>query len=208
MIDIFRVKEFVEHCYKGSEQILIYHSLYHTDQMYREGVRIACSECIDGLGMLRLQAGLLLHDIGNLVNRKGHEEIGAKISELMLPIYGADQEDIKVVRGIIIATQLPQQPKNLLEQIACDADLSLIGYVENQWTCGVDRLQVEIYGCDELFKYEGYEERQKEFWIGQVNFLTSHKFFTKTAKELFDGQKKKNIQYAQKKANEYSKYSK
>ena len=37
------------------------------------------------------------------------------------------KKDIEIICGIIMATKIPQRPKNYLEEIICDADLNYLG---------------------------------------------------------------------------------
>ena len=41
--------------------------------------------------------------------------------------YGYSENHIKIVKGLINATRVSQNPKNHLEKILCDADLDYLG---------------------------------------------------------------------------------
>ena len=73
---------------------------------------------------------------------------------------------------MILATKIPQTPKNLLEQIICDADLDYLGrpdYAENS-----QLLLQELLLTKKINKTE---------WLRiQDSFLTKHVYFTKTSK--------------------------
>ncbi len=72
---------------------------------------------------------------------------------------------------MIMATQIPQTPKNRLEEILCDADLDYLGSDE--------------YGIisAQLFKELNHQTPLSDWdWLNiQIRFLESHHYFTTTA---------------------------
>ena len=85
---------------------------------------------------------------------------------------------------MIMATRLPQSPVNLLEEILADADLDSLGR-EDFWV----RSQALR---DEIAAF-GTNSTDLEWYQGQFNFLTSHRYFTAEARLLRNVQKKKNV---------------
>ncbi|HRF18444.1 MAG TPA: hypothetical protein PK977_09755, partial [Chitinophagaceae bacterium] len=69
-------------------------------------------------------------------------------------------------------TRLPQTPVNHLGQILCDADLFYIG--KDGYAANAEKLFQE-------FKYRGFVKTEAEWQLMQVEFLSNHKFFTKSA---------------------------
>ena len=63
------------------------------------------------------------HDIGHLIKYKGHERESQKLAWNWLQRESYPSDKMKIILSCIAATQLPQTPKNLLEQVICDADL-------------------------------------------------------------------------------------
>src|SRR5690606_34812453 len=65
-----------------------------------------------------------LHDVGYWEGRgEGHEERGADLTQEWLSKFGLPQVRIDRIKSAILATKVPQTPKDLLESIICDADL-------------------------------------------------------------------------------------
>ena len=58
---------------------------------------------------------------------KDHEETGVEIAGAILPHFDYTEEQIQKINELIMVTKLPPRPKNLLEQIICDADLDYLG---------------------------------------------------------------------------------
>jgi len=184
--NIDKVKEYVFDFLKhGTPPHLKYHNLRHTEQVYEAGIKIAKLENISKNDMRLLETAILFHDLGNIVQRQGHETISTKMANNILPAFGYNNSEIEQVSGIILATEYPQKPQSHLGEIMADADLSLMGY--NSWGKEIDGYRIEL-GQEDL----------KQWYKGQKGFLTNHNWFTNAAKTLFDKQKKENIIYCEK----------
>lgn len=187
MIEIEKVRDFAKLIYaQPLPEHIIYHNWAHTKQVDREGVCIATGEGFGDYDLIRLRSAIYMHDIGNIVARDGHEEGGVRIASQVLPLFGASDEDLLIIQGLVMATKLPQNPTTPLEEVICDADLSLMGCED--WLEEIDKYRREL-------KIEDLRKWHEE----QVKFLGSHNWFTKTARERYDKQKKANIEKAKRK---------
>lgn len=74
-----------------------------------------------------LRTAALIHDIGIMWTYNGHEEASVRYSKEILPAFGYSKTDLAKIERMILATQIPQKPKNILEKIICDADLDYLG---------------------------------------------------------------------------------
>ncbi|MGV8087120.1 MAG: HD domain-containing protein [Candidatus Woesearchaeota archaeon] len=182
MIQIENLKECIKLIYKEPLPSHIhYHSWNHTQQVEEAGIKIARIEGVNDSDLIRLRSGIYIHDIGNLISRKDHEKRSMNLAYQLLPLFGASDEDLTVIDGIVMATAIPQNPKNHLEKIMCDADFSLMGYED--WIDVIDGYRRELKITD-----------MKKWYENQIGFLSSHKWFTETAASLYDDQKQKNIE--------------
>ncbi|MBR4583813.1 MAG: hypothetical protein IKO34_08410 [Bacteroidales bacterium] len=102
-----------------------------------------------------------------------NEEIGARLAHQTLARYKFSREQIDIVKGIINATKVPQNPHNLLEEIMCDADLDYLGRPD--FIPISQNLFRELY---ERGKIDSIEQWNKM----QYKFITQHHYFTETAK--------------------------
>jgi predicted metal-dependent HD superfamily phosphohydrolase len=107
-----------------------YHDYQHTDETYRASREIgrAC-----GLGPAEIEIVLiaaLFHDTGYIETVVGHEERSVAIATGFLRKKGYPEDNIRAVAGCIMATTVPQRPRNLLEQVVCDADMLYVGREE------------------------------------------------------------------------------
>jgi len=172
----------------GLPNNLYYHNVKHTIDVVTQVELIGRSEKITDEEMLLLKTAALFHDIGHLINYDTHEEESVKLAKKVLPEYHYNSEQIERICNIIMATQMPPQPKNLLEQIMCDADLDYLGRT--------DFVPVSIN------LYKEYHERKKidsilEWNQMQYKFIKNHQYFTETAQKLREVNKKKQLENIQ-----------
>jgi predicted metal-dependent HD superfamily phosphohydrolase len=163
---------------------LHYHSIFHTISSLK-----ICEEYIryfdiDRYDAKLLRIGVLLHDIGFTVSLDDHELEGAKIANELMTEFEFTKSDIKVVTQLILATKLPQKPKNLLERIICDVDLDYLGRKDFYEIS--DLLYQELLERSELF--------DKTQWNRiQIEFLENHTYHTEFARKRRQGLKEQRI---------------
>jgi putative nucleotidyltransferase with HDIG domain len=163
---------------------LHYHSIDHTLDVKEAAERLAKMENVNGHDLELLKTATLFHDLGFIETYDGHEKVSAAYAHEILPGFGYSTEDIKLIEGMILATEIPQNPKNHLEKIMADADLDYIGR-DDLFLIG-QRLQYE-------WKLYGKISSLREWHQIQLNFLKSHSFFTESAKKLRENKKQENI---------------
>lgn len=164
---------------------LHYHSIAHTKDVVSAAERIALLEGVTDEGLFLLKSAATYHDAGFIEQYDRNEPIGVRLAQEILPTYGYTQEHIDSIKELIYVTTIPHQPKNLLEEIMCDADLDYLG--REDFHKIADRLRLEL-------KEHGKIESDRQWDEIQVKFLTTHKYFTKTAKDMRDKKKAKNLQ--------------
>jgi len=164
---------------------LYYHSLSHTrDFAAPAAERLADMESLVDGDKLLLMTAVYFHDLGYLEQIAGHERISARIAAEALPSFGYSAEQVEVIKGIILATQLPQRPRTLLDEIMADADLDTLGredFLEQS-----RELRLELAAL-------GNVHSDVSWYRSQLEFLRSHHYFTASQRLLRDDQKKKNI---------------
>ena len=168
---------------------LHYHSVDHTLDVKESVERLAEMENINGHDRILLKTAALFHDLGFIKTYDGHEKVSAECARDILPGFGYSKEDIGQIEGMILATEIPQSPKNQLEKIMADADLDYIGR-DDIFLIG-QRLQYE-------WKLYGKISTLKEWHEIQLNFLKKHSFFTKAAIKLRETKKQENIKEIEK----------
>jgi len=159
---------------------LTYHNLLHTEDVMQAAGAMANTEHIGENEKELLLTAALFHDTGFFKKRDGHEAESCNIARNYLPLYGYSPSEIEQICNIIMATMLPQSPKNRLGEILCDADLDYLGR-DDFFTLSA-RLFAELQ-AEAIVKDE--EEWNRE----QADFIGNHHYFTQTAVNL--RQKKK-----------------
>lgn len=163
--------------------LLTYHSYEHTTRVVAGCLQIARHEQItDAHELAILEAAAWLHDAGFSKVYKGHEEESCKIAEEMLPAFGATEAEVKKICELIRSTRIPQSPKDLLGAILCDADLDYLG--SNLFPHVSEMLK------EEWMNY-GIITEEETFHKLQINFLNTHTYFTRDAKQRLEPVKKK-----------------
>ncbi|MFK8045725.1 MAG: adenylate/guanylate cyclase domain-containing protein [Crocinitomicaceae bacterium] len=159
---------------------LYYHSINHTKDVTEAAERIALMEGITDEDLFLLKSAASYHDAGFVEKYNQNEEIGMRMARETLPKYGYTQAQIDVIDGLIKATEIPQSPKTLLEQIMCDADLDYLGRDDFHEIADLLRRELREHGLI----------NSDRLWDEiQVKFLTQHTYFTKSA--ISTRQKKK-----------------
>lgn len=163
---------------------LSYHSVMHVKDVINAVEEIAVSENVEDEDLMLLKTAALFHDTGFLFGAKDHEEKSCEIAQEFLPNYGYSQPQIDKIKGMIMATKIPQKPHNHLEQILADADLDYLGR-DDFFKIG-DKL------FEELTMF-GIVNSERDWNLLQEKFLESHHFFTKTAIESRNHKKQENL---------------
>ena len=148
---------------------LFYHEIQHTLDVLNVCNQYIKREKIDEYNAKLLRIGALLHDIGFTISNIDHEERGVEIAQKLMEEFGFSKNDFNKVKGLILATRIPQNPKNYLEKIICDADLDYLGKS--------DFYKISNYLFKELKAYSIIKS-QKDWDLAQIKFLETHKYHT------------------------------
>lgn len=149
-----------------------YHNAAHTKSVIAAAEHLAEKENIRDDELVILKTAALFHDAGFLQQADGHEEISCIWARKYLPKYGYTDSHIEHICRTIMATRLPQAPVDKLGEILCDADLFYLG--KEGYAANAAKLYKE-------FKHRNIIKSDEEWQLMQVEFLSGHQFFTKTA---------------------------
>ncbi|MEP7144226.1 MAG: HD domain-containing protein [Ferruginibacter sp.] len=159
----------------GLSSALTYHNVNHTLDVTLQCLAIAGEEGItDKQILLELQIAALYHDTGFMFTYLKHEERSCKIARQQLPGFGIDKKVIENICDLIMATKVPQEPGNNHQKIICDADLDYLGR-EDFFETG-HKLRLELIAHKLISGENDWEDRQ-------LNFLQTHRYFTKTSRQ-------------------------
>jgi predicted metal-dependent HD superfamily phosphohydrolase len=170
---------------------LVFHNLEHTQNVVKRSQEIAGHYKVSENEMLILFAAAWFHDTGHLFTEPAkHEEKSVDIMKKFMKEHVEEEETIKKIEDCILATKAPRNPKNLLEEIICDADTYHLG------TKDFKKNNSLVF---EEFKLRLGEANLVQFNEGTIKMLEDHRFYTTYCKELLDKTKKKNLKKLKKK---------
>ena len=148
---------------------LTYHAIEHTLDVLNVCNQYIKRESIPHKERYLLRAGAVVHDMGFLKGAANHEEVGAGMAETILKDLGVSQSDIKVIKGLVMATKIPQNPQNHLQCIICDADLDYLG--RNDYPEISQKLFEELKNMNVISTAQQWKDLQ-------INFLKAHHYHT------------------------------
>ena len=153
---------------------LHYHNSEHTKEVIEGAEKLAKKENISGDDLTILKTAALFHDTGFLETYSDHEEISCEMARKWLPDYGYGKKEIDEICRLIMATKLPQQPKDKLAEILCDADLYYMG--TDRYFIGAEKLYKELHQA-------GFVKDRDEWRKEEIRFVEGQHYFTKTAQK-------------------------
>jgi predicted metal-dependent HD superfamily phosphohydrolase len=163
----------------------VYHDFTHTQDVVRACRQIGIMEglALEELEILEIAAWF--HDSGYDKGYENHEARSAEYADRFLSTLDYPEDKLEDILACIRATKVPQKPINKLQQIICDADLSHLGE-KSYWMRNACLRQELMVTHD--------KRMSEEEWVNfELDFMTNHKYHTKSAKDLFDPRKNKNI---------------
>ena len=171
-----------------------FHSIDHMREVlkYVEIIGNDYSFNEDDMNLLRVCA--IFHDIGYLNVYKGHEEEGVSIAKKFLFENKINGSQIQIIANAILATKVPQNPKDIYSKILCDADLINLTY--DNYFESAELLR------QEWIKTGFAEMSEREFHENSVRFFKMHRFHTEYGKKVLNSKKKKVLQKIRKRLAE------
>lgn len=164
---------------------LAFHNLHHTQMVVQRVKEIAAHHELSEREMMILFISAWFHDIGYLfTGATGHEEKSCELLRNFMMVNLNDNEMTSEIEACIMATRYPRNPKNLLEEIICDADTYHFGTKEFKET------NKQVF--KELQDKQG-DINKIEWTEKALEFLEAHRYYTAYCRHLLDGKKKENI---------------
>ncbi|MDA7502009.1 hypothetical protein N8482_01920 [Chitinophagales bacterium] len=174
-------------------ELYCYHNLGHTIMVVEESKKF-----VKRYELGEREAELLLiaawtHDLGFQKGAEFHELRSAEIAgKWMLENDDYNNQDVQLVQSMILATKIPQNPKNQLSAFLCDADLAYLG--DEKEYPRISNLLIKEWVDTGVCKDD--PKRHLELQIG---FLLNHRFQTPYGQESLTPGKSKIIKQLQEK---------
>ena len=163
-----------------------FHDDGHTEAVVKAVKEIARHYNLDEEQYFIVTAAAHFHDLGYIEGGPlGHEERSADLAQDYLMEKRVPEAIIQQVRQCILATRIPQKPRNLLEEILCDADLFHLGLESFDERNKLMRQEVEAIS--------GFELSKNGWRVNTLLFMKNHHYHTEYAKQLLNKDKERNI---------------
>lgn len=163
---------------------LTYHNTAHTIYVLDRSIHIAKKEKINDKELQLIKIAALYHDIGFTVSHIEHEIESCKIARKQLKKYQYSNTDIEIICGMIMATKIPQNPQNHLEQILADADLEYLATSRFQSVSELLYIELKYFNND----------LTRDQWVQlQIDFISKHQYHTKYCKHYKTYRKLENL---------------
>jgi len=172
--------------YKHKNDRLHYHNTVHTEKVVEAATQIALHYKLSENDIFIIVIACWFHDLGYYETIVNHERAGALMAEAFLKSYSLDEETINTVKKCILATTLPQTPRNLLEQIICDADLFHFG--------AEDFIRQSKLVKQEIETIYNLHINEKSWWNTTICFFENHHYHTDYCRNLLDDKKRDNLE--------------
>mgnify|MGYP003631697411 CR=1 FL=1 len=169
----------------------VYHDLYHTTRVVKAAKMIGKESGLSEHELEIVTIAAWFHDLGYCNGCIKHEKASAELARDFLQKENYSEEKINEVVGCIMATQMPQAPKNLLEEVLCDADLHHLACTD--YGMMAEKMHTEIE------KVKGHKIKMEDWNNMNFNFFKDHKYFTDYAKQHLEPIKKENLKSIKKK---------
>lgn len=164
---------------------LSFHNLDHSQE-----VVLACQFIARELRLPTKETELLIiaawfHDTGYIVDYDSHEQYSEQIALNWLAQTELTSLDKDKIVSCIRATQMPQRPHTILEEVICDADLIHLSTEEYEKKAALLH--------QEWKSVRGLNPSPKEWMMNNIDFLTNHQYFTLYGQRVLEVRKEKNI---------------
>ena len=161
----------------------LFHSINHTMEVVRNAKIIGdyynlCEECMDVLNI-----AALFHDVGYIDSYENHEVESAARASTFLRSKNVKESIVKQVVESILATKMPQHPKDDISKILCDADLMNMTFDDYFEHIDLMRLEWEKTGKVKLSKQQAYKT--------SLDFFKKHRYHSAYGKEILQPAKEK-----------------
>lgn len=164
--------------YNELDPHLVYHNYHHTHGIVLPATReLAQYMSLSNEEHVLLLTAAAFHDLGFVESRQDHEENGINIAAEALPEFDYTPKQIETIGQIIRATKIPQNPTDALGALLADADLSVLAHP--------DFLSYNLALRQEL-AYFGQKMSDFEWFNSQHKFVSSHRYFSTTAREQYE----------------------
>lgn len=161
----------------------LFHTINHTLDVLKNAETIGkyCKLNHEELQILRVSA--LFHDVGYVDAYDEHEIYSARRARTYLESKNVQEQTIKKVESAILSTRMPQNPKDSISEMLCDADLMNLTVDDYFEQVDLMRREWEKVGKAKMNSHE--------FHMNSLEFFRSHQYYSDYGKKILQPKKEK-----------------
>lgn len=165
--------------------VYTFHNVQHTKDVVHDAERIGRASNLSDAELQILLTAAWFHDVGYTETYDGHEAVGVQLAEEFLAAEGCEPEFVERVISCILATQMPQEPRNLVEEALCDADVANLG--------SDTFFEMSARLRQELKAIKGEVFTDDEWRAVCYGFCKFHRFHTEYGRKVLGAKQKENL---------------
>jgi predicted metal-dependent HD superfamily phosphohydrolase len=170
---------------------LLFHNLEHTQNVVERAKEICLHYDLAENEQFIIYIAAWFHDTGHLlIDPSKHEIKSVELMKAFIAKYAPDEETLREISDCILATRMPRNPQNELQEILCDADTYHLGTKEFKATNKALRKEYELRNIPE--PVGGWRK-------ASLDFMLAHEYYTDYCKNLLTPGKMENIERLRKK---------
>lgn len=161
----------------------LFHTINHTLDVLKNAEIIGkyCKLDHDELQILRMSA--LFHDVGYVDSYDEHEMFSARRARTYLESKDVGEHSIQKVESAILSTRMPQNPKDKISEMLCDADLMNLTVDDYFEQVDLIRREWEKMGKAKMNSHE--------FHMNSLEFFRSHQYYSEYGKKILQPKKER-----------------
>ncbi len=168
----------------------VFHNLEHAQYVSNKAELIGKNSGLNDEDINLVKLCGLFHDTGYISGYEAHEMKSAEIVADFLKSKEIGDEIITRVKNCILSTHIPQEPKDLISQVLCDADMAHLA--EDNYFERIEKMRLEWN------KTLGNKFSKRKFHKISEKFFRHHSYYTDFARKEFEPKKEKNLQLIEK----------
>lgn len=183
---ISKAESYVRHyCRAHFEERLLYHNLFHIQQVVDYVAEIAPMEGLSNKQKEMATVAAWFHDIGVCLDYDNHEQASSTIAADFLKEQNYPKEDTACVQSAIMATKIRNLPNGIVEEVLRDADSLHLGKLD---------FFVRTMALREEMRLRlGEEVTEQEILKSSIIFYRDHHYYTNYAREKYKEAKSANL---------------
>jgi uncharacterized protein len=159
----------------------LFHSKKHTINVTENAVIIGQNSGLKEDEMNILIVSALFHDLGYIRTYDNHEAASSAFAGEFLRLNRVGEPVIETVGNAILATKVPQYPKDRISEVLCDADLMHLTSEDYFEQMELLRLEWQKTGRYNLTEYQ--------FHLNSIDFFNHHHYHTDYGKTILQAHK-------------------